>query len=51
MPTEGVQNRTFKNLFTGTVRFEVPFFQRGYAWEKKQWSNCSLTCKSRSSVS
>ena len=42
MPTEGVQNRTFKNLFTGTVRFEVPFFQRGYAWEKKQWEQLFL---------
>ena len=37
MPTEAVRNRTFKDLFNGTVRFEIPFFQRGYAWEKKQW--------------
>lgn len=37
MPTDKVQNRTFKEILNGTVRFEVPFFQRGYAWEKKQW--------------
>ena len=42
MPTEGVQNRTFKGLFSGTVRFEIPFFQRGYAWEKKQWDQLFL---------
>lgn len=37
MPTDAVKNRTFQELFGGTVRFEIPFFQRGYAWEKKQW--------------
>ena len=42
MPTKGVQNRTFKDLFNGTVRFEIPFFQRGYAWEKKQWDQLFL---------
>ena len=42
MPTEGVQNRTFKHLFQGTVRFEIPFFQRGYAWERKQWDQLFL---------
>lgn len=42
MPTEAVKNRTFKELFNGTVRFEIPFFQRGYAWEKKQWDQLFL---------
>jgi uncharacterized protein with ParB-like and HNH nuclease domain len=37
MPTDAVKNRTFRDLLTGTVRFEIPFFQRGYAWDKKQW--------------
>lgn len=37
MPTDSVKNRTFKDAFNGTVRFKIPFFQRGYAWEKKQW--------------
>lgn len=37
MPTENVINRTFKELFSSNVRFEIPFFQRGYAWEKRQW--------------
>ena len=37
MPAENVKNRTFKDAFNGTVRFKIPFFQRGYAWEKKQW--------------
>ena len=42
MPTDGVQNRTFEGLFRTTVRFEIPFFQRGYAWEKKQWDQLFL---------
>lgn len=42
MPTSGVKNRTFKELLKGTVRFEIPFFQRGYAWQKKQWDQLFL---------
>ena len=42
MPTDSVKNRTFKDAFNGTVRFEIPFFQRGYAWEKKQWDQLFL---------
>lgn len=38
MPTERVLNRNFKDLLGSTVRFEVPFFQRGYAWERRQWN-------------
>lgn len=37
MPTDAVKNRTFKDILNGTVRFEIPFFQRGYAWDKKSW--------------
>ena len=37
MPTENVINRTFGELFTSPVRYEIPFFQRGYAWEQRQW--------------
>jgi uncharacterized protein with ParB-like and HNH nuclease domain len=37
MPTENVLNRNFEELFKGTVRYEIPFFQRGYAWETRQW--------------
>jgi Protein of unknown function DUF262/Protein of unknown function (DUF1524) len=39
MPTDSVMNRTFKDAFNGTVRFEIPFFQRGYAWQKRQWDD------------
>lgn len=42
MPTSGVKNRTFKEILKGTVRFEIPFFQRGYAWQKKQWDQLFL---------
>jgi len=42
MPTDSVKNRTFKDTLNGTVRFEIPFFQRGYAWEKKQWDQLFL---------
>lgn len=37
MPTNNVINRNFEELFNIGVRFEVPFFQRGYAWEQRQW--------------
>ena len=37
MPQDNVRNRTFQEIFEGDVRYEIPFFQRGYAWEKKQW--------------
>lgn len=42
MPTDSVKNRTFREALNGTVRFEIPFFQRGYAWEKKQWDQLFL---------
>ena len=42
MPTDNVKNRTFKEMLGGTVRFRIPFFQRGYAWEKKQWDQLFL---------
>ena len=35
--SDSVKNRSFQDVFNGTVRFEIPFFQRGYAWEKRQW--------------
>jgi uncharacterized protein with ParB-like and HNH nuclease domain len=37
MPNENVGNYTFRDLFGQNICFEVPFFQRGYAWEKRQW--------------
>ena len=40
--SDSVKNRTFKEAFNGTVRFEIPFFQRGYAWERKQWDQLFL---------
>src|SRR5437667_2703689 len=42
MPTDAVKNRTFKDMLNGTVRFEIPFFQRGYAWDKKHWDQLFL---------
>ncbi|NDV46877.1 DUF262 domain-containing protein [Paludibacter sp. 221] len=37
MPTNNVLNRNFEELFSAIVRYEIPFFQRGYAWEQRQW--------------
>ncbi len=39
MPTESDQivNRNFGEIFSGGIRYEVPFFQRGYVWNKRQW--------------
>jgi uncharacterized protein with ParB-like and HNH nuclease domain len=37
MTKENVGNLNFEEILSQNVRFEIPFFQRGYAWEKKQW--------------
>ena len=37
MPTDNVKNRTFKQMLSAPVRFRIPFFQRGYAWDRRQW--------------
>ncbi len=37
MPTDNVGNLSFEQIFKQNIRFEIPFFQRGYAWEKKHW--------------
>ena len=37
MSENRVKNRTFEGLLKFPVQFEIPFFQRGYAWEKKNW--------------
>lgn len=36
-PANVISNRNFKSLFQSQARYEIPFFQRGYAWEKAQW--------------
>lgn len=33
----GVANRSFHSLFKNNIQFQIPFFQRGYAWERKHW--------------
>ena len=33
----GVANKSFHSLFRSNIQFQIPFFQRGYAWEKKHW--------------
>jgi len=32
-----VANKSFGQLLKNNIQFEIPFFQRGYAWEKKHW--------------
>ncbi|MCG2708856.1 MAG: DUF262 domain-containing HNH endonuclease family protein [Thermodesulfovibrionales bacterium] len=34
---DSINNRTFEELFSTPISFEVPFFQRAYSWEKQQW--------------
>ena len=40
MPTENkeIVNRNFADIFSGGMRYEIPFFQRGYAWQSQQWN-------------
>jgi len=35
--SSGVTNKNFMQLFEHNIQFEVPFFQRRYAWEKRHW--------------
>jgi len=38
MPDENnVVSRTFEEMFENPVRYEIPFFQRAYAWERHNW--------------
>ena len=38
MPIDNsIQNRTFEELFQNPISFEIPFFQRAYSWEQRQW--------------
>ena len=34
---KAVSNKKFEQLFKNNIQFEVPFFQRGYVWEKRHW--------------
>ena len=31
-------NRNFADIFSGSMRYVIPFFQRGYAWSSKNWN-------------
>lgn len=42
MPTQAVQNASFAELFGQHTRFIIPYFQRGYAWDRKQWDQLVL---------
>lgn len=38
MTNEGkVISRTFEEMFENPVRYEIPFFQRAYAWDRPNW--------------
>jgi len=38
MPIDNsINNRSFEELFTNPISFEIPFFQRAYSWERQQW--------------
>ena len=34
---DSINNRTFEELFSNPISFEIPFFQRAYSWQKRQW--------------
>ncbi|MFZ3072085.1 MAG: DUF262 domain-containing HNH endonuclease family protein [Thermodesulfobacteriota bacterium] len=38
MPIDNkIENKTFEELFSNPISFEIPFFQRAYSWERQQW--------------
>lgn len=36
--SQRVEKTSFRNLFENNIQFVIPFFQRGYAWDKNQWT-------------
>lgn len=34
---QNVISRTFEEMFENPVRYEIPFFQRAYAWDRPNW--------------
>lgn len=42
MEATRVLSRNFKDIFSANARYEIPFFQRGYSWEQKQWKKLIL---------
>ena len=34
---DSINNRSFEELFSNPINFEIPFFQRAYSWERQQW--------------
>ncbi len=34
---DSINNRTFEELFSNPISFEIPFFQRAYSWKQRQW--------------
>lgn len=39
MPSENVENFSFIDLLKTNIIYEVPFFQRGYTWDEKEWKD------------
>ena len=37
MASSGVKKMSFHDIFGEKVQYEIPFFQRGYSWEKENW--------------
>lgn len=39
------QQKTISGLFDGEKIFTIPFYQRAYSWEEKQWRDFYLDLK------
>jgi uncharacterized protein with ParB-like and HNH nuclease domain len=37
MAGRAVEKMSFEDIFDDKVQYEMPFFQRGYSWEKENW--------------
>jgi uncharacterized protein with ParB-like and HNH nuclease domain len=42
MGSENILNRTFEDIFEAQALYEIPFFQRGYAWTRDEWKQLLL---------
>ena len=36
--TGEIINRNFADIFSGEMRYVIPFFQRGYVWGSRNWN-------------
>ena len=45
--TGEIINRNFADIFSGEMRYVIPFFQRGYVWGSRNWNQLKQDIENR----